>query len=174
MATYYADNNGKTTAAPKRYNPTGEVLKYFYWVPTVALATNDIVILCQVPSDLSITTPAGTDPRATYVLGVHFQIGDVDSGSALVYSLGDAAGTILTGLTGGRVTGPHVVTSFDCAQAELTAATNVSGSWGVAVWPRRYTAATDIRMTVSTGAAGLAASPGAIQGYVRYTTAEAF
>ena len=113
MATYYADNNGKTTAAPKRYNPTGEVLKYFYWVPSVALATNDIVILAQIPVDLSIATP--TDPRATYVLGVHFQIGDVDSGTSLVFSLGDGAGAILSSLTGGRATGPFVVSAFDPA-----------------------------------------------------------
>jgi hypothetical protein len=174
MATYYADNNGKTTASPKRYNPTGEVLRYFYWVPTVALATNDIVILSQIPVDLSITTPAGTDPRATYVLGVHFQIGDIDSGTSLTFSLGDGAGAILSSLTGGRATGPFVVSSFDPAVAETAAASATSGSWGAGVWPRRYTAATDIRMTVTAGVAGLQASPGAIQGYVRYTSAEAF
>lgn len=181
MATYYADNNGKTTPSPKRYNPVGEVLRYFYWVPTVALATDDVVILCQIPVDLSSTT-AAVDGRATYVLGVHFQIGDVDSGTALVFSLGDAAGTILTSLTGGRAAGPFVVSSFDTAAvnpgaadvAAGKAATNVSGSWGAGAWPRRYTAASDIRMTVTTGATGLQSSPGAIQGYVRYTSAEAF
>lgn len=171
MATYYAANGGKTVAPPKRVNQVGETLVYFRWVPGVALATNDIVVLCQIPVNLS-STDALVDPRATYVLGVHFQIGDIDSGTSLVFSLGDATGTILTGLTGGRATGPFVVSSFDPAVAETAAATSTSGSWGAGIWPRRYTAANDIRMTVTTGVAGLQGTPGAIEGYVRYTLAE--
>lgn len=183
MATYYANNGGKTTAAPRRYNPTGETYVYFYWTVGVALATSDIVILAQIPTDLSIVSP--TDPRATYVTGVHFQISQVDSGTALVFSLGDSAGTILTGLTGGRAAGPFVVSNMDCSVvnpaaasvAAAAAATNVSGHWGAGIWPRRYTGVptspADIRMTVTTGVTGLQAS-GVIQGYVRYTTAEAF
>ena len=171
MATYYAANAGALVAPPKRVNQVGETLVYFRMVPTVSLATNDIIILAQVPVNLS-STSTDYDKRATYILGVHFQIGDVDSGTALVFDLGDAAGTVLTSLTGGRAAGPFVVSSFDPAVGASAATGSTSGHWGAGVWPRRYTAATDVRMTVTTGATGLQATPGAIQGYVRYTLAE--
>lgn len=169
MATYYAANGGKTVAPPKRVNQVGETLVYFR-MAAIAFSAADIIVLAQIPVNLS-SSDSAVDHRATYILGAHLVVEDIDGGSSFQFDLGDAssATAYLSNLTMGR-SGTGIVSSFDPSVGASAASGATNGTWGTGVFPKRVTAATDIRMTVDAGQASLTA--GYIHGYVRYTLAE--
>ncbi len=171
MATYYAANGGKTVAPPKRVDQTGETLVYFR-MAAILFSAADIIVLAQIPINLASTDTA-VDARATYIIGAHLVVEDIDTASAFSFQLGDSSSptTYVGGatLTMGR-SGTGIVSSFDPSVGASAATGATNGTWGTGLFPRRVVAATDIRMTVVAGQTGLTA--GFIHGYVRYSLNE--
>jgi hypothetical protein len=166
MATYYAENAGSTVAPPARNNPNGVTVVPFLMTP-IAFAVDDVVILAQIPCFRS----HANDPTSTWVLQVHIDIPAWDSGTTVQFDVGDVASrsTYLSNLTLGRSAAKYI-TSLDPSASAATGTT--SGSIGVGLFPKKYTADDDIRLTFDAGPGAGLVTTNPLKGFVVFSTHE--
>ena len=172
MATvYYADNY----ATPIPSGPDGAILAApFIFTVSTALVLNDTIKLVQLnmgPSATGSETAANalTAKTGGWILyALRIDIPDLDSGTSLVFELGDSSSAtryVTTTLAGAIGQTAGVISSFG-PSIPYAAATAAAGVVAASL-PARYFAQDDLILTVQT-APGTGLTGVAIQGYILY------
>lgn len=165
MATYYAQNGGLTTAPDARGLSVGRTAVTFSMTP-VTVAQDDVIVLCK----FDVTNADGVNSFGVWVHEVVIEIPGWDSSTGIQFDVGDQTSrtTFLSNIQLGRSSTAGVISSSDTAAA---ASGTTSGSFGRGVFPKKYTAANDIRLTFDAAASSLVTtSP--LKGFVVYSLEE--
>lgn len=165
MPTFYAQNGGQTTPPVARAHSAGRTAVTFNMTPVV-VAQDDVIVLCV----LDVANADGANSLGLWVHEVVIEIPGWDSSTGIQFDVGDQTSrtTFLSNIQLGRSSTAGVISSTDTAAA---ASGTTSGSFGRGVFPRKYTANNDIRLTFDAAATTLVTT-NPLRGYVVYTLEE--